>query len=359
MRRKYTRQEIINKCNNDLSVAAERNAAAIEAIDKPSTNIKELDALMVLGGLLPTNKPAETLDNQASRAAAIWKGQNDPSQIVYRTNYLLKKYGFDQLNESEQNNLIQSGRQQFEDQRELLRNPDSGQDPGDGGDPIIDMLENYSKVPHSEQYTIHRGDTLWDIAQQHEGVTVDNIIESNPWLIERRLGAPNSESDYVLIKPGEKINIPTGGSQNNDTSYIIGHGDTLWKIGNKYGLTVEEIIDNNKWLEDENRIKDDYVLIKPGEKLKLNFGGSSINYEFVEFDKRDIHEGDRNYDHLTGGIGNDVLIGDRDNPEVLKGGKGHDYYHAYDQDIIEDSDGEGRIICKSQKPSEQSVLSDG
>ncbi len=60
--------------------------------------------------------------------------------------------------------------------------------------------------------------------------------------------------------------------QNNgsgDTTYEIKDGDTIWDICEKYGMSYDDLIDANDWLEDRFSDDKDFALIRPGEKLKI------------------------------------------------------------------------------------------
>jgi hypothetical protein len=52
------------------------------------------------------------------------------------------------------------------------------------------------RPPSAESYTVREGDTLWDIARQHD-TTVDAIIEAN-------------DLDGNTIRPGQELQIPSG-----------------------------------------------------------------------------------------------------------------------------------------------------
>ncbi len=54
-------------------------------------------------------------------------------------------------------------------------------------------------------YTVKSGDTLWDVAKNN-GVPLNKLIAANP-----QIANPN------LIHPGDKINVPVGGSGNSST----------------------------------------------------------------------------------------------------------------------------------------------
>ncbi|MEH7122484.1 LysM peptidoglycan-binding domain-containing protein [Bacillus sp. JJ1773] len=96
--------------------------------------------------------------------------------------------------------------------------------------------ETPEPVPPSEQ-TIHivqSGDTLWKIAQKYN-VTAQTIVVANKL-------DPNH---YLSI--GQKLVIPMASpSPQPSTTYKVQSGDTLWKISQKFGTTIDAIVAANK-----------------------------------------------------------------------------------------------------------------
>lgn len=116
------------------------------------------------------------------------------------------------------------------------------------------LLENTSEIPEGNMppeeeinilYTVKRGDTLSQIARSY-GVTVNEIASQN--------GIQNPNLIYV----GQTLTIPTQIS-NSTIIYIVKRGDTLSEIARNYGVTVNEIVSQNK-IQNPN-------LIFPGQKL--------------------------------------------------------------------------------------------
>lgn len=151
------------------------------------------------------------------------------------------------------------------------------------------------KIPTKQvtgiRYTVQRGDSLWKIANQY-GVSVDDIIEANnlsgtTLSIGQQLIIPTSSSEptppseeenttqlYVvksgdslysiarafgttvsdlrkinnlttdILQIGQLLKIP-GKDSNNETIYYVKSGDSLWKIANQFGTTVDAIINRN------------------------------------------------------------------------------------------------------------------
>ena len=89
------------------------------------------------------------------------------------------------------------------------------------------------KIPTEEKpvtgdytvYTISKGDSLYSIAQKYN-TTVDALVKYN------NLSSTN-------LKVGEQLLIPTSESKLN--TYTVKSGDSLYSIAKKYGITVDEL----------------------------------------------------------------------------------------------------------------------
>lgn len=100
--------------------------------------------------------------------------------------------------------------------------------------------------PRGQRYTVQAGDTLGDIAFRF-GTTV-------PVLLRR-----NRLEDSDVLQVGQELWIPTPSAA--DTRYEVQVGDTLWRIAEEAGTTVEELVRLND-------IRTPH-LIFPGERLRL------------------------------------------------------------------------------------------
>ncbi len=84
---------------------------------------------------------------------------------------------------------------------------------------------NYVPVTSPNTYTVKSGDTLWSIAKNN-GLTVNELKTLN-----------NLTSNTLSI--GQILKLSEESS--NDETYTVKSGDTLYSIANKYGLTVSEL----------------------------------------------------------------------------------------------------------------------
>lgn len=87
-----------------------------------------------------------------------------------------------------------------------------------------------------EQYVIHTvesGDSLWEISVRYEA-DIQQIIQAN------------GITDINNIMVGQQLKIPVISSlPENTTLYIVKSGDTLWKIANNHGVSLQDMLDIN------------------------------------------------------------------------------------------------------------------
>jgi len=99
----------------------------------------------------------------------------------------------------------------------------------------------------ANRYTVQPGDSLFFIGQRY-GVSVTDLKAANGLWDD-------------LIYPGEVLTIP--GNSSSETTYTVQPGDSLFFIGQRYGVSVAD-------LKAANGLWDD--LIHPGQALKIPSG---------------------------------------------------------------------------------------
>lgn len=89
-------------------------------------------------------------------------------------------------------------------------------------------------VPNTAEYTVVSGDTLWKIAAKVNS-TISEIVKLNNL-------DPNK---YLYI--GQKLKVPTASPEQAPQPVIhtVQSGDTLWKIAQRYGTTIDAILKAN------------------------------------------------------------------------------------------------------------------
>lgn len=157
---------------------------------------------------------------------------------------------------------------------------DQGEIPGINGKVDRDkytqeiLLGDNSEIPNTENpnensntqviyYTVQKGDTLSSIAKRY-GTTIEEIAYLN------------NIQNVNLIYPGEVFKITTNsnieGTESNSTGktyYTIKRGDTLSKIAQTYGVSLQSLINWNNIVNPN--------LIYPGQRLILYITSKSAN----------------------------------------------------------------------------------
>ena len=114
-------------------------------------------------------------------------------------------------------------------------------------------------------YTVQRGDTLWDISRKFN-VEMQTLIAAN--------GLSSN-----TIRPGQKLYIPghtqAGGEEGSrvQTTYSVKSGDTLWEIARRFNVGMDA-------LRSANGLRGN--TIRPGQELNIpggSGGGSVTTYE--------------------------------------------------------------------------------
>ena len=112
-------------------------------------------------------------------------------------------------------------------------------------------------------YTVKSGDSLWKIASKYDTTVATlksiNNLKSDNLTINQQLLVPKSEDIDISIDKDD-----------NGITYTVKSGDSLWKIANSYGISVDK-------LKSANNLKSDVLSV--GQKLLIPV--SDINVEEV------------------------------------------------------------------------------
>ncbi|GGF10007.1 peptidase M23 [Halobacillus andaensis] len=103
----------------------------------------------------------------------------------------------------------------------------------------------------ADEYKVNKGDTLWSISQE-KGVSVDKLKELN-----------NLSSDLIVTNQSLKV---SGEQQEQQSTYTVESGDSLYKIGQDFDVSVDNL---KEW----NGLSDS--LIYPGDELSVSGQASS------------------------------------------------------------------------------------
>lgn len=130
------------------------------------------------------------------------------------------------------------------------------------GDAVVEGILDYLDITSPEDsntYIVKSGDSLWSIAKKYD-TTVDEI---------KKLNGLNSN----LLQVGQKLNIPSktinDNISNDNSTYTVKSGDTLYGIASKYGISVDS-------LKDYNNLTSNNLSI--GQTLKIPSKQSYLEY---------------------------------------------------------------------------------
>jgi LysM repeat protein len=108
-----------------------------------------------------------------------------------------------------------------------------------GRNPNLIYAGEQIKLADGRVHTVQSGETLTSIAA-HYGVSVSSIIAAN----QMSATAIEPGRDPNVIYAGESVKVKLANGQEVD--HVIDSGETLTSIANKYGVSVQSIIDLNK-----------------------------------------------------------------------------------------------------------------
>ncbi|MFC7392881.1 LysM peptidoglycan-binding domain-containing protein [Scopulibacillus cellulosilyticus] len=106
----------------------------------------------------------------------------------------------------------------------------------------------------AQTITIHKGDTLWDIAQRYH-TTIDHLKAVN------HLNSDRIYAGHTLNVPDDNKTSGNSFAGTDSSTYTVKSGDTLWGIAKSHGTTVSAI-------KSLNGLKGDTIYA--GQHLKLS-----------------------------------------------------------------------------------------
>ena len=112
----------------------------------------------------------------------------------------------------------------------------------------------YQAPLDSNYYTVQSGDSLWSISKKF-GITVDELKQAN-----------NLSSN--LLSVGQNLYIPTKETDVTTGEYVVEKGDTLYKIAQKFGTTVDNLKSINNLTTDSLAIGQ--ILKVPTESANID-----------------------------------------------------------------------------------------
>ena len=135
--------------------------------------------------------------------------------------------------------------------------------------PVVDLNKTAAILDSKgidSTHTVGKGDTLWGIARAHD-TTVDALL------------AANGLGKGAVIQPGQELTIPTTAEKSDSETvwHVVKRGDTLFRIGKLYGVSVADL---QSWNELSNRTN-----LVVGQRLRVR-AASDDRVAMTEREKR-------------------------------------------------------------------------
>ena len=132
--------------------------------------------------------------------------------------------------------------------------------------PLTSEIQPVTCPKGTFRYTIQSGDTLWKLSQAY-GVSTQSILDVNPGINPQNLQigstlciptaqtvpapsgktAPPTKTAPMTLVEIQPVTCPKGAFR-----YTIQSGDTLWKLSQAYGVSIQDILDVNPGINPQN-----------------------------------------------------------------------------------------------------------
>lgn len=125
------------------------------------------------------------------------------------------------------------------------------------------------------KYTVKSGDSVWKIANDH-GISMDQLIQwnnikNNFVYSGQQLIVSNGESSSSITTNTGNASSSSNNAGNtavSGTKYTVKSGDSVWSVSDKYGISMNQLI---QW----NNIKNNFIY--PGQELVVSNSSSTTN----------------------------------------------------------------------------------
>jgi len=127
--------------------------------------------------------------------------------------------------------------------------------------PAMGGLNQGNKKDQTIEYTVVKGDSLWNIAQKynikmHEIISINQLENITQLSVGQKLNIPVSELAVASGQETKTIVTGTGKQEEKpkDVIHTVQKGDTLWGISRKYQVSIQSITSANRISENSRLI---------------------------------------------------------------------------------------------------------
>lgn len=132
----------------------------------------------------------------------------------------------------------------------------------DYAEAVVRAITKYKNLPYTapvegSYYTVQKGDSLWKIANKF-GITVEELKNLN-----------NLKSNMITVGQNLKVKLDEEKPVEDYLIYTVKSGDSLWKIANKYNTTVDTLMSINN-LKGTTLTINQQLLIPKTENIEID-----------------------------------------------------------------------------------------
>ena len=132
----------------------------------------------------------------------------------------------------------------------------------DYAEAVVRAITKYKNLPYTapvegSYYTVQKGDSLWKIANKF-GITVEQLKNLN-----------NLKSNTITVGQNLKVKLDEEKPVEDYLIYTVKSGDSLWKIANKYNTTVDTLMNINN-LKGTTLTINQQLLIPKTENIEID-----------------------------------------------------------------------------------------
>ncbi len=132
----------------------------------------------------------------------------------------------------------------------------------DYAEAVVRAITRYKNLPYTapvegSYYTVQKGDSLWKIANKF-GITVEELKNLN-----------NLKTNTITVGQNLKVKLDEEKPVEDYLIYTVKSGDSLWKIANKYNTTVDTLMNINN-LKGTTLTINQQLLIPKTENIEID-----------------------------------------------------------------------------------------
>ncbi|MEN8138825.1 MAG: LysM peptidoglycan-binding domain-containing protein [Bacteroidota bacterium] len=173
-------------------------------------------------------------------------------------------------------------------------------------DNLQDATEGEKRVGDKVYHKVAPKETLYSLSKKYN-VEIKDLYEANPSLVD------GLKIGMTLLIPSSKKVVEVKRDASKFILHVIEPKETRWGLCHKYGITEEELIENNPKIAQSVNIGDTVWIPKSNVKEIVREEDINYNYTYYEVKPKDTNYG------LSKKFGVDISVLKKENPNIAGG----------------------------------------